>query len=209
MAFSFEFDASQIAPAAGSAVCFPLADYAVEITAATVEQSKNDPNKGFIKLSFTVQDGPYKGMSQDMRYNIYGQSETVTRIAYSQLSAVSHVTGKMKTKVAEDFIGGRLIATIGPQDNDDKYSEVKAVKDVTGAAPVMGKPYTGGAVAAAVVVQPAIGNPVPAAAPAQGWQTGAAAPVVTAPTPAAAPAGDTPPWANAPSGDKPSWLQNQ
>lgn len=207
MGFTFEFDASQIAPAAGSAVCFPLADYPVEITAAVVEQSKNDPNKGFIKLSFTVQDGPYKGMSQDMRYNVYGQSEKVTRIAYAQLSAVSHVTNKMKTKLAEDFIGGRLIATIGPQEDDDKYSEIKAVKDVTGAAPVMGKPYLGGA---AVTVQPAIGQVLSptTAAPAQGWQTGKGEPAAQT-APATAPASDTPPWANAPAGDKPSWMQNQ
>lgn len=204
------FDATQIDPRQSTGgICFPLADYPVEICSVEAVAVQNASNKGMLVLNLKVLDGQYKGQIQADRLNIYGQAETPTRIGYQHLSAICHATGKLRIGNASELIGGRFIATIGPQDApNDQYSEVKLVKDLAGNIPVMGQPSAPQttAIQAPATQQPAPAaptapapaaatpwnnpaQPAPAATGATGWPTGGTA---AAPAPAASSA---PPWA--------------
>jgi hypothetical protein len=114
-------------------------------------QVKDQPGKGFIAVHLKVLDGQYINQVQIDRLNIYGQSETATRIGYKRLSAYAHIAGKLRVANASELVGTKLIATCGPQDPpNEKYSEVKIVKDIAGNVPVHGQP---------AAQQPAPGQP--------------------------------------------------
>lgn len=203
---TLNFDATQVDPRQSkSAICFPLADYPVEITGVEAVAVQNSKDKGMLVISLTVLDGQYKGQVQDDRLNLYGQAEVPTRIAYQHLSAICHATGKLRVASSKELIGGRFIATIGPQDApNDSYSEVKLVKDLAGNIPVLGQASAPQNTAIAASAPATGAAPATAASP---WNN-PAAPVSTAPAtgaapwasgPAAAPAtagaGAAPPWA--------------
>lgn len=135
------FDASQVDPRQSKgAICLPLGDYPLEITAVEAVPTKDNPNKGMLVLDLKILDGEFRGMIQQDRLNLYGQSEVTTRIAYQRLSAYCHVTGRLQLTDANQLIGGRCVCTVGPQEApNDKYSEVKLVKDLAGNVPVHGQ----------------------------------------------------------------------
>lgn len=184
------FDATTVDPSQGTAVRFPLGDYPLEIVKAEAVPVKDNPNKGMLVLTCKVIDGPMKGQEYGYRFNLYNDSETAVRIAYQQLSAVCHVTGRLRIGMAEELIGGRFIATIGPQEKDGKYDEVKKVTDMAGNGPVRGQMPT----TAAPATQPAYQAPAPAANVAP-WANQNAAPQLPLASQAPAPAGNAaPPW---------------
>lgn len=186
----FMFDATTVAPDQGAGICFPLGDYPVEITKAEPVPTKNNPNVNMLVLTLTCLDGPMKGQNQLYRFNIAHENETTRRIAYSQLSAICHVIGRLQIQDTNQLVGGRFIATIGPQDSDPKYSEVKKVKDMQGNEPGRS------AAPSTPPAQPPASAPFPSATAAPA--TPAAAPwgaPATSPTVEAAP-----PWATPPAG---------
>lgn len=140
--FALNFNATQFDPRQSEGgVCLPLADYPMEITNVAQIAVKDNPNKGYIEVSLTVLDGQYKGQVQKDRLNVYGQDETTTRIGYQRLSAYAHIAGKLQLPNAGLLLGTKLIATCGPQNPpNDKYSEVKMVKDIAGNPPQLGQP---------------------------------------------------------------------
>jgi hypothetical protein len=140
--FVINFDASQVDPRQSEGgICLPLADYPMEIVGIEQVQNKDDANKGHIAIKLKVLDGQYANQVQVDRLNIYGQAETPTRIAYQRLSAYCHVAGKLRVQNANELVGTKLIATCGPQNPpNDKYSEVKLVKDIAGNPPTFGQP---------------------------------------------------------------------
>lgn len=198
------FDATQIDPRQSEGgVCFPLADYPMEIVKVEQVATKDNPNKGFLAISLKVLDGQYANQVQVDRLNMYGQSEVTTRIAYQRLSGYCHIAGKLRIADSNELLGTKLIATCGPQDApNDKYSDVKMVKDIAGNPPVFGvasapQPVAGVhpvAVAAAIqqTATPGWNNPAQAAQPVAAaastpWASnGGTTPVA---------AGNTPPWA--------------
>lgn len=141
MGVTLNFDATQIDPRQSKGgVCFPLAEYPLEITAIDAVAVKDQPTKGFLEVSLTVLDGQYKGQVQIDRLNLYGNSETAMRIAYQRLSAYAHIAGKLRVVDSNELLGTKLIGLIGPQDApNEKYSDVKMVKDLAGNAPVLGQ----------------------------------------------------------------------
>lgn len=229
--FSLNFNAAQFDPKQSEGgICLPLADYAMEITNIAQVAVTDNPNKGFIEVSLTVVAGQYKGQVQKDRLNVYGQAETPTRIGYQRLSAYAHIAGKQTLPNAGALLGTKLIATCGPQaEPNDKYSEVKMVKDVAGNPPVFGQPGApqppagqpwGESVAAATAAQPAFtaAQPTQAAQPAAGgWNNPAnAAPAAAAPAQTAFPVQNVPEtpaaggWgsgAAATTGAAPSWAK--
>ncbi len=212
MGVTLNFDATQVDPRQSKGgICFPLADYPVEITAVEAVAVQNSKEKGMLVLDLKVLDGEYKNQIQQDRLNLYGQTEVTTRIAYQHLSAICHATGKLRIGDSSELVGGRFIATIGPQDApNEKYSEVKLVKDLAGNIPVMGQPVApqntpiqppapaAQTAPAATAPAPAAAtpwnNPAQPAAPATAQQPPASA-TPWASGPAAAPASSAPPWA--------------
>lgn len=139
MGVTLNFDATQVDPRQSKGgVCFPLAEYPVEITGIEAVAVKDQPTKGFLEVTLRVLDGQYKGQDQIDRLNLYGNSETAMRMAYQRLSAYAHIAGKLRVADSNELLGTKLIALIGPQDApNEKYSEVKMVKDLAGNVPVL------------------------------------------------------------------------
>ena len=188
---AFDFDPTQ-----GGSICFPLADYRLEITKVEPVQVKDNPNAGYLAIHLTCVDGDLKGMVQVDRLNIYNPSEVAKRIALQQLAAYAFAIGRPQLATSEQMLGGKLICTIGPQADNPKYSEVKMIKCPDGSLPV--NPNKGGG-------QPAPQQGAPAAT---GWGS-AAPPAAQAPPPVDAGAA-APPWgapAAAPGSAAPPWGQ--
>jgi hypothetical protein len=196
-----QFDANTVDPTQGPEV-WPLGDYPLEITKDEVVPVKDDPSSAMLVLTLTCIDGPFRGKTHPYRLNIFNANTEAQRIAYQQLSALCHATGRIQISDTSQLVGARFIATIGPQKNNPQYSEVKRVKDMQGnepgkksnSGPATAAPapsYTAGPQAAA----PAYAQPGPAptpaapAAPAGGWQQPGPQLVQQqpAPAPAAAP----------------------
>jgi hypothetical protein len=217
-----QFNAYDFDPSQGGSICFPLADYRIEITGAEPKVVKDNPSAGYLELALTVTDGDLRGMVQKDRLNIFHTSEVAKQIAHRQLAAYAFAINRPFVQDTNDLLGGRCIVTIGPQTDDSKYSEVKVVKCMDGSMPTR-QQAPGQAQAAA---------PPPAAPPAQApaaqgyaqsapaappWasQGAPAPPPMTAAT--AAPGGPPPPpWANSgaapqqpipPQGSMPPWAK--
>lgn len=129
------FNAFDYEPSQGGGVCFPLADYKVEITKAEPMVVKDNPNAGYLAITLTCFEGPMSGQSQVDRLNLFHPNEQPKRIAHQQLSAYALSIGRPYLQDSQQLVGGRLVCTIGPQDDNPKYSEVKVVKDLNGNLP--------------------------------------------------------------------------
>lgn len=191
------FNAFDYDPAQGGAICFPLADYKVEITAAEPKVVKDNPGAGYLELALTVAEGDMRGLVQKHRLNLFNPNETAKRIAHQELSAIAFAIERPYLQATEQLIGGRFIATIGPQSDNEKYSEVKAIKMKDGTAPQ--RPVQGQQQAPQGQVMPP--------APASNQPPWGAPPANQPPAPAAA---STPPWGNsapasAPPSNQPPW----
>lgn len=212
------FNAFDYEPSQGAAICFPLADYRVQITGAEPKLVKDNTAAGYLELDLTIVEGQYRGMVQKHRLNLYNPSEVAKRIANQELSAICFAINRPYLQDSDQLLGGLFIATIGPQDDNPKYSEVKVVKCPDGTLPV--KPAQGGMQPAPPAPPALPAPPAPPAAPA-GWpqQTPAAPqwgqpPQAPAP-PAAVPPGappSSPPWASAqpgapPPASQPPWVR--
>lgn len=173
----FDYD-----PAQGGSICFPLGDYRLTITKAEPMQVKDNPGAGYLAITLTVVDGDLKGMTQVDRLNIFNPSEVAKRIALQQLAAYAFAIGRPQLATTEQMIGGNLIATIGPQADNPKYSEVKTIKCPDGSLPV--NPNKGGNNQQAAAQRQEVQQQAPPAN--QGWGTQA---------PPAAPPADPGPWA--------------
>lgn len=221
MTHDYVFDANQHEPDAGLDAV-PAGTYNVTVDSTEVKDMTDD--KGwFFKVGFVIADGQFAGRKVFNNYNLgHKTSADAARIAHSQLSALSHVTGvfviRMQNQGAE-LRGARLRIRV---DNDGKYNSVKEVQDVngnkpsragTGHAPAQTTPVAVAQPAAAWGAQPAAA-PAPqayAAAPAQpqaAWGQPAQQPQPAPMQPQAAPfAGTQPAPAAAPAAQAPAWGQ--
>lgn len=195
------FDATQHDPSQNVSVCLPLGDYPFTVVSAEVEQVKDKPNEGLLKVGLRIENGPYRGVIQLDRFNIYNSNPQAVQIAYKELSALCHVINRLRLGTEQDLVGGQGLATIGPQANNDKYSEVKQYKYINGALPgANGQAQQQPAQQA----QPASAFPPAAQAPSappafggapQGGFQAAPAPAFGGGAPPAAAPSNLPPWA--------------
>lgn len=191
------FNAYDYDPSQGSAICFPLADYKIEITAAEPKVVKDNPSAGYLELSLTVLEGDLRGMVQKDRLNLFHDKDVPKRIAHQQLSAYCFAINRPFVQYTTDLIGGRCICTIGPQENSDKYSEVKAVKCMDGSLPSrpVNSPQAIGEAARAAAPPAPPQAPAAPPAPAQ-VQAPTQPPWNAATTAPSAPSTSAPPWVN-------------
>jgi hypothetical protein len=188
---NLNFNAFDYDPSQGGAICFPLADYQLEITGAEPKVVKDNPGAGYLELTYTVIAGDLRGMTHSHRLNLFNPSEVAKRIAHQELCAIAFAINRPYLQTTEQLIGGRLVATIGPQSEpNEKYSEVKKIKCLDGSIPT--KPAQGPQ-AIQAAPQP------PPAAPAQAPPAAAAPPWASSGPAQAAPAAAAPPWASAPA----------
>jgi len=214
------FNAQQVRPAdpdGGGGL--PVGNHFVYIKKTEVVANK-DPSTGHqLVLTIACYEGPAKGSEALYRLNLYhtGSQEAV-RIAYEQLSAICHVTGKYDIGDTDELQNSPFIAVVESQ-NDPQYptrTQIKGVLDKNGDKP--GQPGVKGKVAAPSAAPapstqapaPAPWTPGTAAAPAApataAWGPSSAAPAaapVAAPgfaPPAAAPAPAAAAWTPVPAG---------
>ncbi len=129
------FDATQHDPTQSVSICLPLNDYYFTIISADVEAVKDKPNEGKLVVGLRIEDGPFKGAVQKDYFNIYNANPQAVQIAYKELSALCHVVQRLRLGTEKDLIGAQGRAAIGPQANNDKYSEVKQYKFMDGSLP--------------------------------------------------------------------------
>lgn len=123
---NFEFDATQVDPAS-SFDPIPAGTYAVRITES--ERKQNSKKNGeYIKLTFTVVEGQYKGRLLWVYLNVIHSNATTQEIGRKELSAICHATNQLKlrdTKQLHDITIEVVVRVV----EDDQYGKSN---DITG-----------------------------------------------------------------------------
>ena len=197
----FQFNASQHAPRYSASDGLPAGKHPVVIVASefrpTKDSTPSDP-RSMLALTLQAIDGPAKGSKQTDRLNLQHPNMQTVSIAQAQLSAYCMVTGRPGFSDTSALHNIPFIAEIGPQKNNDQYTEVKGLyfidgRDVSaGAAQAASAPFAPAPAAptANIAAQPAAASTYPSS------------PQPAQPAPAQAP---TPTYAPAPVGNKPPW----
>ena len=72
----------------------PAGKYLAQITDSEMKDAKSGLGK-YLKLTFEVVDGPYRGRKCWAQLNILNQNQTASEIARRELSAIAHAVGVM------------------------------------------------------------------------------------------------------------------
>lgn len=143
---ALNFNAAQVAPQTAMEPV-PSGNYIVMIT----NSAKKPTSKGdgaYYEFEMTIQAGEFKGRKVFDRLNIENPNQQAVQIAYSTLSAMCYVTGRMQITQTEQLHGVPFTAVVIKKPRNDQpdvmTNEVKGYKDVNGNDP--GKaPAQGGA----------------------------------------------------------------
>lgn len=128
------FDATQHTPNQ-IAAAHPPGIYDASISATSITETK-DKTGGMFVVEFSTNAGRISN-----RYNLWNQSEKARDIAQGQLSALCYATGIFRLDWQNEgaaLRGARCKIEVGPQAQDDKYSEIKRVLDAQGNEPGKG-----------------------------------------------------------------------
>ncbi len=118
----------------------PSGQYPVIISASQEKPTKAGDGS-YIELEMTVQGGQYNGRKLFDRLNIRYKNQTAVDIAYSTLSAICHVTGRMNIQDTQQLHGVPFVAVAVKKERDDQpgsgnmTNEVKGYKDINGNDP--------------------------------------------------------------------------
>lgn len=173
------FDATTVDPATGGGN-LPLGVHPAIIKSSAVKPTK-DNTGGLLELTVEIIDGAHKGMQGVYRLNLWNANPQSVEIAGKQLSALCHVTNtwhlNAEPKGSELYNKPFKIVVEQQKAPNDQYTQISAVLDIAGNAPVKGQ------AGAAPQQQPQPGyTPAPAPLPSQ------AAPAPWGPPPNVAPA---------------------
>jgi hypothetical protein len=132
------FNAATVDPTQGAGQ-LPVGRHPVKIVDADITNTK-EGNNGMAVLTLEILDGPMTGKRGPYRLNLFHSSETTSRIAQSQLSALCHVTGVMMPRDLMELSNRPFFVDVGlqPPPNDKGYTQVERVYDMAGNEP--GKP---------------------------------------------------------------------
>ena len=97
----FAFDARTVDPATELGA-LPSGEYIVAITDSAMESTKAGDGQ-FLKLVFSVLDGPHKGAKVFDRLNLVNRNQTAVEIAQRALSAICHAVGVMAVTQSEQL----------------------------------------------------------------------------------------------------------
>lgn len=141
---ALNFNASQVKPNV-ALDAIPSGIYPVMITSSVEKPTKNGAGS-YIELEMTIQGGDFANRKVFDRLNIKNQNQQAVDIAYSTLSAICHVTGRLDITATEQLHGIPFMAVVNKRVRDDlpppapgeqpQYSnEVKGYKDIRGNDP--------------------------------------------------------------------------
>jgi hypothetical protein len=179
----YAFDARTVAPAAELGA-LPAGEYLVAITDSEFEDTKARDGK-FLKLVFSVLDGPHKGAKIFDRLNLINKNQTAVDIAQRALSAICHAVGVLGVQDSQQLHDRPLKIKVNYEPAKGEYGENNRVKAYKPAKETLSPPVV-------PALGTAAGTPQPNAyEEAKGRAKG------TPPT-AIPPAGKATPWRKAP-----------
>lgn len=101
-----------------------------------LKNAKDNNGNGYLALTVTAIDGPSKGGTKTIRYNLHNSSAVAQRIAEEQLSATCLVMGVVGPWSDTDVLLNKpFVIDIVPQPGSDKYTEVSGVFTMDGRTP--------------------------------------------------------------------------
>lgn len=115
---ALNFNAAQVQPNTAMEPV-PSGNYVVMITAST----KKPTSKGdgaYYEFEMTIQTGEFKGRKVFDRLNIENPNATAVQIAYSTLSSLCHVTGRMQITQTEQLHGVPFMAVVVKKPRNDQ-----------------------------------------------------------------------------------------
>lgn len=118
----------------------PSGQYPVIITKSEEKPTKAGTGS-YIEFEMTIQGGEYNGRKLFDRLNIKNANQQAVDIAYSTLSAICHVTGRLNMTDTQQLHGVPFIAVAVKKERDDQpgsgnyTNEVKGYKDINGNDP--------------------------------------------------------------------------
>lgn len=185
----------------------PSGQYPVMIVASEEKPTKAGTGS-FIELAMQIQGGEFNGRKVYDRLNIRNPNQQAVDIAYSTLSAICHVTGRLHIQDTGQLHGVPFIAIVNKVPRNDRpgeYSnEVKGYKDING-----NDPGFAGQVSSPQA-QPGWAQPQPQQQPVNGqppqWAQQPAQAPAPAPTPPPPPVAPAQPQQQ-PAGAPPQWAQ--
>lgn len=98
------FDASQVAPNAGTPDPIPAGWYNAQIDESEMKPTK-DGTGTYLQLRFSVVDGQYANRKIYARLNLRNSNPVAQEIAYGELSAICHATGVMQLQDSQQLHG--------------------------------------------------------------------------------------------------------
>jgi hypothetical protein len=116
----------------------PSGQYPVMIVSSEEKPTKSGTGS-YIELAMQVQGGEFNGRKVYDRLNIRNQNQQAVDIAYSTLSAICHVTGRIHIQDTGQLHGVPFIAIVNKVPRDDRpgqfSNEVRGYKDINGNDP--------------------------------------------------------------------------
>lgn len=138
---AYAFNAQQFTPSFGGGTpqLPPGKGYKVVIVNSGGEDTKNGQG-GFIFVEATPVEGQHVGKKQVIRFNVHNTNPKTVEIAQEQLSALSHVLGKLAWQTTEELHNIPFMIDVdwqkGHEPSEAKpnggYTEVTALYDVNG-----------------------------------------------------------------------------
>ena len=175
------FDATGIEPSTDFEV-IPAGTYVAEITASSMLPNSKGTGE-YLKLEFTVLDGPYAGRKLWTQLNLINPSQQAVEIAQRDMSAICHAAGKLRVQDSIEL--HNIPMEIGVKvKSSEEYGPQNVIKGYKGI----------GSNAATTAVGGAPNWKRPAAQPSSNGNPPAPAHAATPTAPAPATSSPTPPW---------------
>lgn len=143
VALTQPFNALQYDPEMGGSV-LPLGlKQPVRALESTLKGARENNNNGFLEFTVEILDGPNKGQTGSIRFNIYNASGDAARIAHNQLAAMAMCCGVPHFQDSAQLHNMPFMIDVTPQkvktgQEDKGYTEVSAFYNVQGCKPLKG-----------------------------------------------------------------------
>lgn len=132
---ALNFDATQIAPNQGGTSVVPSGVYDVVITHSEMKRTSRGDGTMLI-FTYTITQGDHRGKRVIDRLNIQNPNQTAMEIAYGQLSAISHVIGRLRWQDTAELHNSPFkieVAEVPRADDPSKTgNEIKRYMDAQG-----------------------------------------------------------------------------
>lgn len=111
----------------------PVGDYKMAVTASTINETKSNPDNKYLKLTFEVIEGKYKGRKVFENLNLWraGNSERdeiTVRIAQQNLSSLCRALGITKLGDSSALHGKPVIVSLKINPATEYYGESNSVR---------------------------------------------------------------------------------